>query len=493
MSNDFNDFKNFVASMIGIPPGLSSGRVAIETSDETKTIKLPAGMSKEEGAKWLQRAHESDEQVINVVRTFDCEPLEGAWALAQVLKRKYGWTALVERELQVFFSSVSMPPTLFEIKLDGDNRATVPFGEMQIPGIDGTIKAGANIKKNLREFILSANVKRKHETEVTELVAAVEREIRENSIFKGKAISIEFRDASGEMATRDWDWMPEFLTIEANPEGLVFPSDTELAIEASLFAPIRYHKFADKHRLPAKRGILLEGPYGVGKTLCAQHTAKLCAENGWTFIHLGDVRDLEQAVQFAQRHQPAVVFSEDVDRTLSGERTSDIDRILNVLDGITSKDTAVITVLTTNDVGSINRALLRPGRIDAIVPIRAPDAEAARKLVRFYGGANLNVDLKNDAIMDTAIEPLVKAGANAATIRECVDRAGWLAVSRSNGKSSEVDALLLNDVADSMASFKFPEVPAAKTALESAFQFLTKELTARIVDEITEVTEPAKA
>ena len=69
-----------------------------------------------------------------------------------------------------------------------------------------------------------------------------------------------------------------------------------------------------------------------------------------------------------------------------------MDEILNVIDGIESKGTEIITVLTTNNLGNITSAMLRPGRLDAIVSVRAPDAKAAQQLVRLYAGTLLAAD-----------------------------------------------------------------------------------------------------
>jgi transitional endoplasmic reticulum ATPase len=66
------------------------------------------------------------------------------------------------------------------------------------------------------------------------------------------------------------------------------------------------------------------------------------------------------------------------DRTVQGERTVAMDDILNILDGIDGKGDNIITVLTTNHLENVNQAMLRPGRLDAIINIEPPNAK--------YGG-----------------------------------------------------------------------------------------------------------
>jgi transitional endoplasmic reticulum ATPase len=63
-----------------------------------------------------------------------------------------------------------------------------------------------------------------------------------------------------------------------------------------------------------------------------------------------------------------------------------MDEILNTIDGLDSKNSNIILVLTTNAVDKIHPAMLRPGRLDAVIEITPPDAPAVEKLLRLYGG-----------------------------------------------------------------------------------------------------------
>lgn len=117
-------------------------------------------------------------------------------------------------------------------------------------------------------------------------------------------------------------------------------------------------------------------------------------DNGITYLYVPRADELSHAIGFAKQNQsPAcVIFCEDIDRSLSGERTTEMDDILNVIDGIDTKSTNVIVVLTTNDLNAINPAMLRPGRLDAVIEVLPPDAKAVEKLLRLYGGAAIEPD-----------------------------------------------------------------------------------------------------
>lgn len=102
---------------------------------------------------------------------------------------------------------------------------------------------------------------------------------------------------------------------------------------------------------------------------------------------------------------------------MSGERSVEIDDILNILDGIDTKSENIIVVLTTNSLEKVNRAMLRPGRLDAIIDVTPPDADAAERLVRYYGG--LAIEPTEDL---TAVGRAL-AGQIPAVIEETVKRA----------------------------------------------------------------------
>ena len=203
-------------------------------------------------------------------------------------------------------------------------------------------------------------------------------------------------------------------------------------VDVTLFTPIEHTNECRRQNIPLKRGILLEGPYGVGKTLTATVTAKKCTENGWTFIYLEKVDELPQALEFARQYQPSVIFAEDIDQVLANpdKRDEAVNDILNSIDGIESKGVEVITVLTTNNVQNITQAMLRPGRIDTVVPVRAPDAQAAIRMVQLFAGARLaeGQDLTQVGVLLNGKIPAV--------IREVVERSKLSAVRRSAGTGS---------------------------------------------------------
>jgi len=149
----------------------------------------------------------------------------------------------------------------------------------------------------------------------------------------------------------------------------------------------------------APRGVLLHGPPGCGKTLMAQAAANESESN---FISIKGpellsmwVGESERAVRkiFRKARQvaPCIVFFDEIDsmagaRDLSPgskNRGSVLDQILTELDGLdVLKD--VVFLAATNRPDLVDKALIRPGRIDKIIYIGAPDLKAREQILKVH-------------------------------------------------------------------------------------------------------------
>ncbi|KAI9227654.1 MAG: P-loop containing nucleoside triphosphate hydrolase protein [Piptocephalis tieghemiana] len=160
---------------------------------------------------------------------------------------------------------------------------------------------------------------------------------------------------------------------------------------------LKYPEAFTRMGIRPPRGILLYGPPGCSKTLMAK---ALATEMGVNFIAVKGpelfskwVGESEKAVQSvfrkARANAPSIIFFDEVD-ALTVKRggdgsTSVADRVLsqflNEMDGVESL-VDVTVVAATNRPDIIDAALLRPGRIDRILYIGPPDAEARREIFR---------------------------------------------------------------------------------------------------------------
>ena len=415
----------------GDPVDIEANNVDI-VRQGTKII-LPPKMEWDEAIEWLKRKKREDEELVGIYHVIDCYPLDGAYAFKRAIEQIYGWS-----------SSIA---TMVSMTVSHDKTIQVPWGKVKIPGIEGELSTEMDVKPNQPpKFIISGTCKAKHRPAILRLYEKTLEILKESSVYRGKAIKIDFEYIREGRRFAPLNDEPKFWDVsDVHPEELVFESTTERIIKMTLFDLIQNTQLMRQHRVPLKRGILLAGRYGTGKTLTAAVTAKLATDNGWTFIYLKDVRDLALGLRFAALYGPAVIFAEDIDRVVTGQRSPEIDVILNTMDGVDTKGAEIITVLTTNHLESVNRAILRAGRLDAIVDVKVPDQGAAERLIRIYGRGLLTADFDYGSTSEAL------KGNIPATIRECVERAKVSAIAREKGDiTGKVQASDVLTAADAM-------------------------------------------
>lgn len=396
----------------------------------------PSKMSTREAADLLYRKAEDEETELDVSEVIEAFPLDGAVAFVKAMKELYGWASPIPT--MSFFGP--RPPKLVTVQVGPEtgDYVQVPWGQFTVPGIENNITIGSRNTEFGPVFVAYGLVKKREQFVLRELANKAREIIRTSSIYKGKAIRLRVQD-DGKLNP---ETPPMFLsTKNIQPLELILNDDEAAQVQASLWSPIQKTEKCREYGIPLKRGVLLEGPYGGGKTLVANVTSKIAQDHNWTFILLDDIRALKDALLFAQRYAPAVVFAEDADR-VANVRDQRGNDLLNTIDGILSKGAEVITVLTTNHVEKLERAMLRPGRLDAVISISPPGKEAVQRLVRLYARGLLSYQEDLSEVGE------VLAGNIAATVREVVERSKLAMIGRGD------DRLIASDLITSAKGMK---------------------------------------
>lgn len=377
-------------------------------------IMIPNGMDIDDVIKLLRERRDWLNQEMEVNRTYDVFPWDGALALQRVFVERFGWVPgkVIPGS---FFTPEQLPATI-SVEVGYKQTEQVPWGRFGIPGVNGTLETGFRRKQGRIIFGITGVILRKDEWLVNEILNEVQKELDKGSIYLGQAIAARFYDDDGDELK-----MPEIEFIDASmePQNLILSEDLQTMVETNLFTPIRRAADCTANGIQVKRGVLLGGPYGTGKTLAAAVAAHEAVENNVTYLYVQRADELAHAIRFARQYaDPAcVVFCEDIDRVMQGERDVDMDDLLNVVDGIDGKETNIIVVLTSNHMEEINQAMLRPGRLDAVIEVLPPDAEAVQRLLRHYGGDSIASETNLEAIGEEL------AGNIPAIIAEVVKRA----------------------------------------------------------------------
>ena len=353
-----------------------------------------------------------------ISREFKYRMYDVAHAVQQTLRQVFGTTGLGKDTMTMFGPT---PPRFETINIGVSQTAQVPQGEISMPAIEGVIEVGATRDRELGIIgAVSVTCPRKYRGHVEGFFTAVEAYLRENSIYRGKAI--------------DGAQKPNFLdTSNLDPKSVVYSDLVLEELNVHLWAPIEHTAALRKLRQPIKRAVLVEGPYGTGKSLSGYLTAQKAQANGWTFIFCRPTDNLDEAMKTAQLYAPAVVFFEDIDVVADESNPTKISKLLDSFDGITGKGVEIIAVMTTNHVDKIHKGMLRPGRMDAVIHIGELDANGIKKLVASKIPANqLAADIDYAAIADAV------KGYMPAFVSEAVSRALRYAGVRKGGDFSTV-------------------------------------------------------
>uniref|UniRef100_A0A182Q5F3 AAA+ ATPase domain-containing protein n=1 Tax=Anopheles farauti TaxID=69004 RepID=A0A182Q5F3_9DIPT len=161
--------------------------------------------------------------------------------------------------------------------------------------------------------------------------------------------------------------------------------------------PIHHPEVFERLGIKPPRGLLMFGPPGCSKTMIAKAIA---TESRLNFLSIKGselfsmwVGESERAVRdlFRRARQvaPSIIFFDEID-AIGGERTAEsgssvkervLAQLLTEMDGVSVlKDVRIVAA--TNRPDLIDRALMRPGRLDRIVYVRLPNEAAREEIFR---------------------------------------------------------------------------------------------------------------
>lgn len=217
--------------------------------------------------------------------------------------------------------------------------------------------------------------------------------------------------------------------------------ETKQALTEAVLWPLQHPDSFARLGVDPPRGVLLYGPPGCGKT----YLVRALASSGQLSVHAVKGAELmdkwvgasEKAVrelfQRARDSAPSLIFLDEVDALAprrgqssdSGVSDRVVAALLTELDGIEPlRD--VVVLGATNRPDLIDPALLRPGRLERLVFVPPPDAEARKEILRTAGRP---VPLASDVDLDALAVDL--EGYSAADCAALLREAALAAMRRS--------------------------------------------------------------
>lgn len=381
------------------------------TFEGTKFV-IPEHLDLDEAVTFLKQRRDDDEGIVAFSRTFNYRPHDGARATGNAIKEAFGFT--VGKTVWTFFGPIR--PELIDVAVSHDEVEQVPWGHMKIPGMENTtLQLGATRHKDYGNvYRVSVEAPRKYRHHIEGLFQLIEKHLKEDSIYRAKAI-----DGDGNFID----------TSTVDKTKLVYSESVQRRLEGDLWSFIQYEDALKLAGQDNKYAVLLEGPFGSGKTEAAGVTAQIANAHGWTFITCRPGRDnLSGALEMAKLYPPAVVFAEDIDTEARAGEPSQISQMLDMMDGFHTKGRKLITVFTTNNAEKITAGMLRPGRIGAVIHIGAMDRPGVEKLAQRVIGDNLAPNIDWDAVYE-AME-----GYRPAFVKEAFNRCVRYSIAANDGK-----------------------------------------------------------
>ncbi|KAG4072431.1 hypothetical protein HA402_004363 [Bradysia odoriphaga] len=190
--------------------------------------------------------------------------------------------------------------------------------------------------------------------------------------------------------------------------------ELKLQLKQAIEWPLTHPETFTRLGITPPRGILMFGPPGCSKTMIAK---ALATESKVNFLSIKGpelfsmwVGESERAVRdlFRKARQvaPAIIFFDEID-AIGGERSSGssvkervLAQMLTEMDGVNVLNNVTI-VAATNRPDLIDKALMRPGRIDRIVYVKLPDGTTRAEIFK--------IKLKNMPLeWDVDLEKLVE-------------------------------------------------------------------------------------
>ena len=262
-----------------------------------------------------------------------------------------------------------------------------------------------------------------------QVIDQIRRLAIEQNVFRGHVIGF-----GGEVFGPRHQELLSFLERpQVGREQVILPPDLLERIERQVVGVARHVSWLRSSGQHLKRGVLLHGPPGTGKT----HTVRylLGQMPGVTVVVLtgAALGRIAAACSVARALQPSMVVVEDVDliaeqRESRGGQHPLLFQLLNEMDGL-GEDADVAFLLTTNRADLLEPALAqRPGRVDHAAELPLPDADARRRLMRLY---------QHDLVLDLASPAAVIArteGVTASFLKELLRRAAIYAAEDAAGQ-----------------------------------------------------------
>ena len=307
------------------------------------------------------------------VEAFSAEPYYGellAWSVQSVTSLP-GWKTTLVR------GHTYDEPIFRDIKTDYANKEScLVNGQMLMRKDDIRLVVNVTVGREIASVQMEAA--REHQEIVKQLIKDIEDYLKGHNFYQGKKLCFDGQISF--LTTREKSW-----------DSVILDPAMKQLIRLNTIGFLKHCKVTANYGIPSRRGIILNGEPGVGKTAVCKALISEASDitciitNAYGMLRSGYISDL---FDIARDLAPSMVFLEDLD-LIGQERqgfyrgTPPLIELLAEMDGIQEK-TAIVTIATTNCIETLDEALSqRPSRFDWVCKIPRPDYQRRIEMLNF--------------------------------------------------------------------------------------------------------------
>ena len=350
-------------------------------------IVVPRNISFQTAVRALEQQAEAEASTCRVVSDItNMHFIPAAYALSQVLRTKYG-VDFANPKPGMFGMQY---PVEYIVPLSPTTSVPITLGEFTL----GDMKVETSTMRDnhaVDRLRIVITCKQRDKDKATALAAQVEQH---PNIWAGQCLIF---DGSGQPR------MPKLGTPSLTLDDIALNPHEAAAVNMFVNQIQNWRKLNDEHNIPFKRGVLMYGPWGTGKTLASAVAMNAAIKAGITVIHERDWGHLNATMHLARDMQPCLVFCEDIDRMQDRH-------LINMLDDASLKSCAISLVVTTNSPERLDPALTRTGRLDICIGFDKPGSAARQRILQINNASawNARIDEATDGFTGSDLAEVAK-------------------------------------------------------------------------------------
>ncbi|KAF9006566.1 P-loop containing nucleoside triphosphate hydrolase protein [Cyathus striatus] len=175
---------------------------------------------------------------------------------------------------------------------------------------------------------------------------------------------------------------------KADWKDVILKDEFKKALQKDVYGFFSSEKVYKELGIPWKRGLIMHGPPGNGKTISLKTIMKTCSDKGFSPLYVksfqsykGEEGAMADVFNKARQVSPCVVILEDLDSLINDGNRS---YFLNQMDGLEGND-GLLIIGTTNHFDRLDPGLsTRPSRFDRKYKFDDPDLEERKLYVQYW-------------------------------------------------------------------------------------------------------------